>query len=409
MKFSKSKIKTLRQVAEPSKNANLLIRGGYIDQLSAGVYTFLPLGWKVLNKISEIVREEMDKIGGQEILMPVLHPKENWVKTGRWETLDVLYRFTSHYTKTEMALGATHEEVITPLAKRYISSYKDLPLFLYQIQTKFRDEKRAKSGILRGREFLMKDLYSFNADQAGLDDFYEKAKEAYVRVYKRLGLGDITYLTYASGGTFSKYSHEFQTVCEVGEDTIYLCEKCRVAINKEIIDEQDSCPECGGKNLKEVKGAEVGNIFKLGTKFSDTFDLTYSDNDDKKHPVVMGCYGIGISRLMGTIVEALGDDKGPIWPRSIAPFTVHLVSLDGRVKEAEMAYNDLVKEGIEVIWDDRDESTGVKLSDADLLGLPYRVIISNRTVDEGKLEVKLRAEKEAKFMTIKELISGLTK
>lgn len=402
MKFSESKLKTLRTVSDPSKNANLLIRAGYIDQLSAGVYTYLPLGLRVLNKIADIIRDEMNKAGGQEVLMPVLQPKENWEKTGRWSKMDDLYRFTSYYTKTDMALGPTHEEVVTPLAKRYITSYKDLPLYLYQIQDKFRDERRAKSGILRGREFMMKDLYSFHADEADLDKYYEVMKKAYKNIYDRVGLGQKTYLTFASGGTFSKYSHEFQTVSEVGEDTIYLCEKCKLAVNKEIIADQDTCPECGNKQLKEVRGIEVGNIFKLGTKYSKPFELTYADKGDKKVEVQMGCYGIGLGRLMGTVVEVESDDRGIVWPESISPFAVHLVDLDGRQNEASEVYEKLTKAGVDVLWDDRDESAGVKLADADLLGISTRVVVSARAGE--KIEVKKRAQKESKLMTLDELL-----
>lgn len=314
MKYSQLLSKTRKESGKEieSINADLLIRGGFIDQLSAGVYTYLPLGLRVLKKVENIVREEMELAGGQEVLMPVLQLKESWEKTGRWETLDVLYRFTSEYSKTETALGPTHEEVVAPLAKKFVFSYKDLPKYVYQIQTKFRDEKRAKAGLLRGREFLMKDLYSFHTNQADLDEYYEKMKEVYLNIYRKVGLGEQTYLTFASGGSFSKYSHEFQTVSESGEDLIYLCEKCNVAINKEIIDEQNECPLCQNKTLKEIKAIEVGNIFKLGTKYSQPFDLKYLDENNQEVDVVMGCYGIGIGRVMGTVVEVSHDDKGII-------------------------------------------------------------------------------------------------
>lgn len=409
MKFSSGGIKTLRNVNDPSKNAELLIRGGFIDQLSAGVYTYLPLGRRVLDKIIGIIKEEMNAVGGVEILMPALHPAENWKKTGRWEAMDDLYRFTSFYSKLELALGATHEEVITPLAKKLVYSYKDLPLNLYQVQTKFRDEKRAKSGLLRNREFPMKDLYSFDATQEGLDKYYEEVKKSYVKIYDRMGIGEETYVTFASGGTFSKYSHEFQTACEAGEDIIYLCEKCKVAINKEIIKEQNVCPECKGKDLKEIKAIEVGNIFKLGTKYSDIFDLKYLDKDGTEKPVLMGCYGIGPSRVMGTIVEKMNDERGIVWPEAVAPFTVHLIDLDDKKPEALEVYKKLTDLGVEVLWDDRDESAGVKLSDADLIGCPYRVLISARTEKEGKLEVKKRTESEAKLMNFAELEKILKK
>lgn len=406
MKFSNGGIKTLRDVHEPSRNAELLVCAGYIDQLAAGIYTFLPLGKRVLDKISNIIREEMNAIGGIEITMPVLQPGDNWKKTGRWDTLDVLYRFESYYTKTDYALGPTHEEVVTPLAKKYVSSYKDLPLYLYQIQTKFRDEKRAKSGLLRNREFLMKDLYSFHADQKDLDEYYEKAKKAYVNIFKRCGIGDDTYVTYATGGSFSKYSHEFQTECSAGEDIIYLCKKCKVAVNKEIIHEGKKCPECGNKNLSEIKAIEVGNIFKLGTKFSDAFELNYKDTKDKLKSVVMGCYGIGPGRVMGAIVEKLNDDRGIIWPKNITPFDIHLIDLDGQVKEARDVYEKLQKAGYDVLWDDRTETAGTKLKDADLIGIPIRVVVSARTVNLGKIEIKERRNKNIKLVSLTTFLKG---
>jgi len=404
MKFTESKIKTLRVTNEYSKNADLLTRGGYISQLAAGVYTFLPLGKKVLENINEIIRKEMNFIGGQEILMPALHPAENWKKTNRWDVLDVLFRFQSYYTKIDYALGATHEEIITPLAKNYIASYKDMPLYLYQIQNKFRDEKRAKSGLLRTREFLMKDLYSFHTDQQDLDNYYDIVAGSYKKIYEALGIGSATYYTYASGGSFSKYSHEFQTVCEAGEDLIYICDKCNIAVNKEIIEELKDCPECGAKNLREEKAIEVGNIFKLGTKFSSAFDLKYQDAEDRSQAVVMGCYGIGPARIMATIVEKLADDRGIVWPKNVAPFDVHLIDLDGKNKEAEELYNKLTKKGFEVIWDDRDESVGVKFSDCDLLGIPIRVVVSEKTLKQGKVEYKIRIEKSFELVTMDELI-----
>ena len=329
MKQSSLFSKTRKDVSAESDSINhrLLVKGGFISQLMSGVYTYLPLGLRVLKKIENIIREEMEKIGGQEILMPALHPKENWEVTGRWDTMDDLYKFKSHYTKIELALGPTHEEVVVPLAKQFIHSYKDLPKNLYQIQVKFRDEMRAKSGVLRGREFLMKDLYSFNATEKDLDDYYDAMINVYNNIYKRAGIGSKTYLTFASGGSFSKYSHEFQTETPAGEDIIYLCSKCKIAVNKEIIEEQKNCPKCGNEELKEVKAIEVGNIFKLKTKFSDAFNLTFTDKAGKEHLVQMGCYGIGISRLLGTIVEINHDENGIIWPKEVAPFDIHLLSL----------------------------------------------------------------------------------
>ena len=329
MKQSELFTKTLREAPkdEDAVNAQLLIRAGFVDKLMAGAYTILPLGLMVRNNIERIIREEMVKLGGNEVAMPALQPKANWEKTGRWDNLDNLFRFTSHYSKIDYALGPTHEEVVSPLLKKFVLSYKDLPRYVFQLQNKFRDEARSKSGLLRGREFLMKDLYSFHTDEKDLDKYYEMAKKAYVRIYKRLGIGDSTYITFASGGSFSKYSHEFQTVAAAGEDTIYICDKCKIAINKEIIAEQSTCPQCGNAKLREEKAIEVGNIFKLMTKYSTPFGLAYRDERGNMNDVIMGCYGIGITRLMGTIVELFHDDRGVIWPEEVAPFRFHLIEL----------------------------------------------------------------------------------
>ena len=325
------------------------MRAGFVQKEMAGVYSFLPLGQRVMRNIENIIREEMEAVGGEELLLPVLQPKKNWVQTGRWDDLDILFKFTSFYSKTEYALGPTHEEIITPLAKNFISSYKDLPRYVFQIQTKFRDEKRAKSGLLRGREFLMKDLYSFHATEKDADDYYETMKGVYVKVLERMGLASFTYLTFASGGTFSKYSHEFQTLTKAGEDTIYICDDCRIAINEEIIKEQSTCPECKGGKLRKERATEVGNIFKLKTKYSKAFGLVYTDDKGKQKEVIMGCYGIGVSRLMGAIVEVMHDDKGIIWPKEISPFAVHLIALEGAVTEAESLYRDLRKQSVRVL------------------------------------------------------------
>lgn len=408
MKVSKLFTKTTRNISKEaeSRNHELLVRGGYVDQLMAGAYTYLPLGLTVLKKIENIIREEMVSIGGQEILMPALQPAENWKKTGRWETVDDLYRFTSYYTKTELALAGTHEEVVSPLAKKFVFSYKDLPKYVFQIQTKFRDEKRAKSGILRGREFLMKDLYSLHTTQEDLDNFYEKAIKSYFKIFKRLGLQDKTYLTFASGGTFSKFSHEFQTVSDVGEDTIYLCEKCRVAVNQEIIAEQKECPKCKNKDFKKLKAIETGNIFQLGTKFSEPFNLKYLDKDGKEKLVIMGCFGMGPSRIMGTIVEVLSDDKGIVWPKEVTPYQVHLINLEENEK-AEKLYENLKKDGIDVLWDDRVESAGVKFADADLLGIPIRVVVSSKSTKAGGYEFKFRNQDKTEIVNEKELIKKI--
>ncbi|MDO8752073.1 MAG: aminoacyl--tRNA ligase-related protein [Candidatus Wolfebacteria bacterium] len=392
---------------EVSTNARLLVRAGFADKLMAGVYTLLPLGMRVYRKIENIIRREMDAIGGQELLMPSLQPKANWEKTGRWKTYDSLFRFMSYYTKGEYALGPTHEEVVVPLVQGQNLSYKDFPVSVYQIQTKFRDEARAKSGLLRGREFSMKDLYSFHTSEKDLDAYYEKAKMAYYKIFEKVGLGDVTYLTFASGGSFSKYSHEFQTLSDAGEDIIYLCAKCKVAVNKEIIDEQKECPECGAKKLKEEKAIEVGNIFKLKTKYSSAFGLKFKDEKGKEGDVIMGCYGIGLTRLLGTIVEAHHDERGMIWPESVAPFAVHLVRLgqDAEVlKFADDVYATLRKKGAEVLYDDREASAGEKFADADLFGIPYRIVVSEKTVAKKKVEIKKREEKKEALMSIEEFM-----
>lgn len=388
---------------ETSINARLLIRAGFIDKLMAGVYTLLPLGLRTINKIENVIREEINKVGGQEIVMPTIQPKENWEKTGRWNTMDDLYKVKDSGNK-EYALGPTHEEIVVPLAKKFISSYKDIPTYIYQFQNKFRMELRSKSGILRGREFIMKDLYSFHLTEKDLDEYYEKVKEAYFKIFERLGLKEKTYYTFASGGTFSKYSHEFQTVNPVGEDTIYICDKCQSAINKEIKDEIDECPECGGKKFREEKAIEVGNIFKLMNKYSKPFNLSVLDEKGQMQEIVMGCYGIGLGRAMGTIVETYHDEAGIIWPEEIAPFKIHLISIKQN-EEAEKIYNDLVKNGIEVLYDDRDISAGEKFADADLIGLPYRAVLSDKSLKAGGIEIKKRNEKKAQIIKASELLS----
>ncbi|MDD3480632.1 MAG: His/Gly/Thr/Pro-type tRNA ligase C-terminal domain-containing protein [Patescibacteria group bacterium] len=401
MKFSTLFTKTKKDIAKTdSVNAELLIRGGFVDQLSAGVYTYLPLGLRVLRKIENIIRDEMNKAGGQELLMPAMHPKWNWQQTGRWDSLDVLFKVVGQLSGDEMALGPTHEEVITPLASKFMFSYKDLPKYVYQIQDKFRDEARPKSGLLRTREFLMKDLYSFHTDEKDLDKYYTVMEEAYSNIFASCGIGKETVLTYASGGSFSKYSHEYQTICETGEDTIYLCAKCNVAVNKEIITEQKTCPECGNKALTEKKAIEVGNIFKLKDKFSKAFGFKYTGKDNKEKYVEMGCYGIGLGRVLATIVEVSHDDRGIIWPESVAPYDVHLVDINGTKKETKEIHKKLTEAGLEVLWDDREESAGVKLSDADLLGIPERIVVSSKTIKAGKIELKKRDSDKEELLSL---------
>lgn len=396
---------------EVSRNAEFLIRAGFIHKEMAGVYSYLPLGLKVLKKIENIIREEMNKVGGQEILMSSLQPKENWEKTGRWDSMDDLYK-VSDSSGREVALGPTHEEIVVPILKNYISSHKDFPLYVYQIQNKFRMELRAKSGILRGREFIMKDMYSFHTSKEDFEEFYNKMKDTYKTIFQRVGIGHLTYMTFASGGTFAKYSHEFQTLTPVGEDTIYVDEAGAVAVNKEVLnDEVLSQFNLTKEKLIEQKSIEVGNIFDLKTKYSEPFDLSYTDLSGEKHTVLMGCYGIGLGRLLGTVVEVLSDDKGIIWPESIAPFQVHLLALgesESVSKEAKKVYETLQKNNIEVLFDDRKEiSAGEKFADADLLGMPFRVVISERSMKEGGLELKKRKEEKGEIVSEEELLKIL--
>ncbi|HBH71470.1 MAG: Proline-tRNA ligase [Parcubacteria group bacterium GW2011_GWC1_42_11] len=395
---------------EVAKNAKLLIRAGFVDKLQAGVYTYLPLGLRVLKNIENIIREEMNSVGGQEILMPSLQPKENWQTTGRWDTMDDLYKVID-ISGRENALGPTHEEIVVPLVKQFISSYRDLPFATYQFQNKFRMELRAKSGILRGREFIMKDMYSFHRNETDMIAYYEKMKGVYANVFERVGIGATTFLTFASGGSFSKYSHEFQTITSAGEDTIYICDKCRVAVNNEIIEDQKhACPECGGKNLRAETSVEVGNIFELKTRFSAPFNLSYKDEDGKDQSVVMGCYGIGLGRVLGTVVEVLGDEKGLVWPDAISPFGVHIVELGGSGddivrKESQKLYDELISKGIEVLWDDRDLRAGEKFAESDLIGIPLRVVVSSKTIASESFEIKNRATGEVSLVGKDELMA----
>jgi len=401
--FSKTERKSPKD--EVSLNAQLLVRAGFINKLAAGIYSFLPLGLKVLRRIEAVVREEMNALGGEEILMPALHPKYNWEKTGRWDSYDTLFRFTSHYSKTAYVIGPTHEEIVSPLMKYYISSYKDLPRYVYQFQNKYRDEKRVKSGLLRGREFMMKDLYSFHGDDNDLDEFYEKVIISYKNIFSSCGLEDKTYLTYASGGSFSKYSHEFQAQADSGEDLIFICQSCNSAVNKEIKSEHSRCPSCDSGDFRKAKSVEIGNIFKLKTKYSSPFTFQYKDENGKQHDVVMGCYGIGLTRLVGTIVEIHHDQQGIIWPENVAPFKVHLLQINEA--EGDQIYRKLQRLGIDVLFDDRPVSAGQKLNDADLIGIPWRVIISPQT--KGRLEIKRRNSQQLNIVDADELIKLIHK
>ncbi len=385
-------------------NHKLLVQAGFVRQLMAGVYTYLPLGLKTLNKIRNVIRNEMNTIGGQEILMPSLHPSKNWKQTGGWDNIDVLFKLTSR-TEREYALGQSHEEVVTPLAKDMINSYKDLPLALYQIHWKFRDELRSKSGILRGREFEMKDMYSFHASQQDFNKFYETVKQAYLRAYKKLGL--VAKVTEASGGSFSeKVSYEFMVLTDAGEDDILYCSSCEFCVNTEIAKQKkgDVCPKCKKSKLKKARASEVGNVFDLGQKYVKDFDVTYVDEHGKKHYPIMGCYGWGTTRTMGVLVEKNNDENGIIWPESVAPFQFHLISLPGGEEKAEQLYQKLVDTGVEVLWDDRDESAGTKFADADLIGIPVRLVVSKKTGD--KVEWKRRDSNETKLVSLGEVIGN---
>jgi prolyl-tRNA synthetase len=415
MKQSALFTKTSKEVAkdEQSLNSQLLIKAGFIDKIMAGVYEFLPLGYRVLKKIEQIIREEMDAIGGQEIFMSALSPKENWQTTNRLDTMDVLFEARGANDESRRVndgsyvLNSTHEEIITPLVKKFALSYKDLPFAAYQIQTKFRNEPRPKSGLLRGREFIMKDLYSFHVSEEDMRVYYERVKEAYFRIFKRLGIGETTYITLASGGDFTKdFSHEFQTECPTGEDEIHVCDKCKIALNKEVLDRQSTCPECDNKDLRITKASEVGNIFPLNTKFSEAFDYYFTNEKGEKEIVYMASYGIGPSRLMGVIVEKFADDKGMSWSKAIAPYSVHLLSL-GENTEADKIYEKLSTEGIEVLYDNRDVSPGIKLADSDLIGCPNRIVISSKTIKNNNIEFKKRSQAEPQFLSLEEVLAKL--
>lgn len=407
MRLSQLFTKTSKTVPadETARNAQLLIQAGFVHKDMAGVYTFLPLGLRVLNNIARIVREEMDAIGGQEVLMPALQVPERYELTGRWsdEVVDIWFK-TKLANNADLGLGWSHEENLTPIVKNFVTSYRDLPIAPYQIQTKFRNELRSKSGLMRGREFLMKDMYSFAISEAQHQQFYSKAQAAYYKVYERLGIGDRTFMTFASGGSFSKYSHEFQTLSEAGEDTIYLSRSKKLAINKEVLtDEVLADLQLTRSELEEVRAIEVGNIFSLGTKFSQPFGLNVTDENGQQVTLIMGCYGIGVSRLVGTIAELLSDDKGLVWPENIAPAKVYLARLGDNLEvtvKADELYDNLTAAGVSVLYDDRDVRPGEKFADADLLGIPWRVVISDKTLASDKYELKARASSDTELVDL---------
>ena len=412
MRVSKLFTHTLRDAPadEVAKNAQLLIRAGFVYKEMAGVYAYLPLGIRVIEKIKQIVREEMDAIDSNELIMTGLQRKDVWEKTGRWsdETVDIWFK-TKLKDDTELGLGWSHEEPIVEMMKQYVRSYKDLPSSLYQFQTKLRNETRAKSGIMRGREFVMKDMYSFHATAEDLEDYYNRTIEAYKRVYDRLGIGEDTYVTFASGGAFTKFSHEFQTICEAGEDIIYLHREKNIAVNEEVIDEAVAELGISRDELERVKTAETGNIFNFGTQKTDEMGLYYTDQDGAQKSLHIGSYGIGITRAMGVIAEKMSDDKGLIWPKSIAPYAVYLVSIGANGQaEADKVYDELTAAGVEVLYDDRDERPGAKFADAELMGIPYRLVISDRAVEAGEYELIERASGQTAMVKAADVTAHLT-
>lgn len=411
MRLSKNFTRTIKQAPadEVARNAQLLIRAGYVHKTMAGVYSYLPLGLKVVENIKQIVREEMNKINSQELVMSTLQSKDLWQETGRWSDELVDVWFKSHLQDgTEVGFGWTHEEPIVDLLRNYLKSYKDLPISVYQFQNKLRNELRTKSGIMRGREFVMKDMYSVHASKEDLDKYYNAAIEAYKRCYDRFGIGDETYVTFASGGAFTKFSHEFQTICDAGEDYIYLHRGKNIAVNEEVLDEAVKELGIDRSELERVKTAEVGNIFNFGTQKSEEMRLVFTDAEGVEQYAYMGSYGIGISRVMGVIVEKFADDKGLVWPENIAPAKVYLVQIGSQSRAtADELYQKLQSAGIETIYDDRDERPGVKFADAELLGIPYRVTVSDRLLDNGKWEVSTRQTGEQRLLTADELLATL--
>ena len=394
---------------EVAKNAQLLIRAGYVYKEMAGVYAYLPLGLRTLDKIQQVVREEMNSVRSNEVTMTTLQRKDIWQQTGRWsdEVVDVWFK-SNLKDGTEVGLGWTHEEPIVNMMHQFIHSYKDLPVSVYQMRTKLRNELRAKSGIMRGREFIMKDMYSFHASAEDLDNYYNEVIEAYKRVYNRLGIGDDTYVTFASGGAFTKFSHEFQTICDAGEDIIYLHREKNIAVNEEVID--DAVRELGiaHDELEKVKAAEAGNIFNFGTQKTDEMGLYYTDADGKRQSIHLGSYGIGVTRVMGVIAEKLADDKGLVWPENIAPFKVQLVSIGEKgAEKADEIYDKLAGLGVEVLYDDRDERAGAKFADAELMGMPWRLTASDRGVESGQFELTERKTGETISVDLEQIFAKL--
>lgn len=395
---------------EVAKNAQLLIRAGFVYKVMAGVYAYTPLGLRVLENIKQIVREEMNGVRGQELIMSSLQRKETWETTGRWddEVVDVWFK-SQLKDETPVGFGWSHEESIMEMMQQFVRSYKDLPTAVYQFQTKLRNELRAKSGIMRGREFVMKDMYSLHANAEDLDSYYNDVIEAYKRVYDRLGIGDDTYVTFASGGAFTKFSHEFQTICDAGEDILYVHRAKNIAVNEEVLDEAVAELGINKDELEKVKSAEVGNIFNFGTDKAEQMGITYMDADGKQQPIYLASYGIGITRVMGVIVEKLADEKGIVWPESVAPARVYLVRIGGdeASRHADELYNELESRGVEVLYDDRDERPGTKFADAELMGIPYRVTVSDRLLEKNEYEFTVRADSSTQTLTRTELFAKI--
>ncbi|MFH1387705.1 MAG: proline--tRNA ligase [Patescibacteria group bacterium] len=404
---SKLFTKTKKQAPKGAETIShkFLARGDFIDQTAAGIYTFLPLGWRVYNKVENIIREEINNIGGQELFMPTLIPKKSWQETGRWEKIDPpLFKVKDRHEK-EFGLGSTHEEVITDLVRKRISSYSELPVYLYQFQNKFRNEMRATGGLLRVREFIMKDLYSFDVSKKASMDFYEKVRQAYIKIFKRCGL-EVVAVEADSGTIGGDLSHEFILFAETGEDKIVFCPACNYGANIEKAGQATECPNCK-KKLEQKSGIEAGHCFHLGTKYSQAMKAEFIDKDGKKKPIIMGCYGIGLGRLIAAIIEVSHDDRGIIWPTGVAPFDVHLLSIGNSekvIEQSKKVYQDLQKQGMDVLYDDRDKSPGEKFTEADLIGIPIRLVVSEKTLAKNSVEIKKRNEKEEKLVELKELL-----
>ncbi|NIT04444.1 hypothetical protein GTO10_06115 [Candidatus Saccharibacteria bacterium] len=414
MRYAKLLGKSLREAPKEAEIAShkLLARGGFVDQLMAGSWTLLPLGWRVVSKINDIIREELDKTGAQEMLMPLMHPKEVWNRTGRWDdpgVKEIMYQFKDKRGR-EFGLSFTHEEIVMDLLGKHTSSYKDYPVKVYHFSTKFRNEPRPRGGVLRTREFMMKDLYSAHVSEGDMYDYYWQVKDAYLRSFRRMDLD--AKVVEASGGVFTEnYTHEFQVLSPAGEDIIYYCSSCGFAQNKEVFKGKKggACPACKKGKIKEGSAIEVGNIFPLGQKYAKSMGVTFADQDGKKKYPWFASYGIGPARVMATIVELHHDKRGILWPREVTPFDVHLVSLAGGEEAAEKLYDTMEHSGLEVLFDDRDETAGVKLKDADLIGIPVRVVVSKKSLEEGGVEVSSRKDKRSEVVPVEKLAGKIKK